>query len=68
MRLRPSKLVVEVVGRLNDDAWLCPRLKELAVRVTEKAYETVLRLVAEMRARADGGGREVITVERLRDV
>lgn len=57
MRLRPSPLVVGVVRRLGGDSKLCPGLRELAMRVTEKACKMVLDLVAEMKARVDCGDR-----------
>jgi hypothetical protein len=60
MRLRPSKLVVEFTRRLSGDSKLCPMLRELAMRVTEKACKTVLKLVAGMKARTEA--RRKITV------
>ena len=66
MRLRPSQLVVKVIRRLSGDQKLCPELRELAIRITAEASKPVLRLLTEMKARADGdSGRRMITVKLL---
>ena len=65
MRLGPSQLVINVVKRLSGDSTLCPKLRELTMRVGGEACMTVLKLVAGMKLNHRAQGRRNINIVLL---